>query len=134
MAHPLAKLFTRLDATYFHPHPLTEEEAARIASYDGPDVYLWTEHAYGFLRGWGEGYEEPSLGIAVAPDQQGKGHGRKMMVALHEAARRRGARRIRLRVHPDNYRARQLYESLGYREAGIERGEVVMFIELEGDE
>lgn len=130
MAHVLARLFARLDPTYFHPHPMTKEEAERITSYHGRDVYLWTEHAYGFLRGWDEGHEVPSLGLAVATDQQGKGHGRKMMLALHEAARERGARCIRLRVHPDNSRARRLYESLGYREAGTDREEVVMLLDL----
>lgn len=122
----LARLFARIDPTYFHPHPLTPEEAARIEAYDGPDVYLWTEHAYGFLRGWEEGYEVPSLGIAVATDAQGQGHGRAMMLRLHEAARARGAERIRLRVHPGNQRARRLYDSLGYVESGMDRGEVLM--------
>lgn len=131
MAHSLPRLFARLDPTYFHPHPLTREEAARIASYHGRDIYLWTQHAYGFLRGWDEGFDVPSLGVAVASDQQGRGHGRRMMLALHEAARQRGANRIRLRVHPDNVRACRLYESLGYREAGTERGELVMFLNLE---
>lgn len=130
MAHALDRLFARLDPTYFHPHPLTREEAARISSYDGQDIYLWTEHAYGFLRGWDEGHDVPSLGVAVAIDQEGKGHGHRMMLALHEAARERGAKRIRLRVHPDNSRARRLYDSLGYREAGMERGEVLMLLDL----
>lgn len=109
---------------------MTTEEAERVESYAGRDVYLWTEHAYGFLRGWDDGYDVPSLGIAVATDAQGQGHGRAMMLALHEAARERGAQSIRLRVHPDNTRARQLYESLGYVEAGEERGEMLMLLDL----
>lgn len=130
MAHVLVRLSHRLDPSHFHPHPLTSEEALPIASYDGQDIYIWTEHAYGFLRGWDEGYDVPSLGVAVATDQQGKGHGRQMMLALHDAARKRGATRIRLRVHPDNARARRLYESLGYRDVGMEMGEVLMLLDL----
>ena len=52
------------------------------------------------------------------------------MLRLHEAAWQRGAPKIRLRVHPDNELARRLYESLGYREAGVERDEILMFLEL----
>jgi ribosomal-protein-alanine N-acetyltransferase len=124
----LADLFARLDPSYFHPHPMTPEHAAWVEAYDGQDVYLWTDHAYGFLRGWDEGYAVPSLGIAVATDSQGKGHGRAMMLRLHEEAWKRGAPMIRLRVHPDNVRARRLYESMGYVEAGVERGELLMLL------
>ncbi len=126
----LIQLFDRIDPTFFNPHPLTPAEARRIASYKGQDVYLWNEQAYGFLRGWDDGHEIPSLGIAVAADAQGKGHGKAMMTKLHEAARSRGARRIRLRVNPDNARAKNLYESLGYVRAGKDRGEDVMFKDL----
>lgn len=131
----LAELFAAIDPTYFHPHPLTPEGAADIARYEGRDVYLVLRDegrpvAYGFLRGWDEGYEVPSLGIAVRTDAQGHGFGRALMAQLHDAARKRGARQIRLRVHPDNVPARRLYESLGYQDAGVERGEILMFCEL----
>ena len=134
-ASELAELFAAVDPTYFHPHPLTPECAADIASYKGRDVYLVLRDegrpvAYGFLRGWDEGYAVPSLGIAVRTDAQGRGFGRSMMEQLHDVARERGARQIRLRVHPDNVGARRLYESLGYQDVGVERGEILMFCEL----
>jgi hypothetical protein len=53
-----------------------------------------------------------------------------MMANLHAEARQRGATVLRLRVHPDNVRARHLYESLGYVYAGEERGELVMLVDL----
>ena len=131
----LTELFAQLDQTFFRPHPMTAEEARRIAHYPGRDVYLVHEIdgqavAYGFLRGWDEGYDVPSLGVAVRDDSQGQGYGRSMMLALHSRAEAGGASRIRLRVHPNNARARTLYESLGYREAGMERGEILMFLDL----
>jgi RimJ/RimL family protein N-acetyltransferase len=52
------------------------------------------------------------------------------MLALHRAARERAAAQIRLRVDPDNEPARRLYESLGYVDAGEERGERLLFLEL----
>lgn len=119
----LGQLFERLRKQgverFFHPHPLTEEAAAQRAAYVGKDVYcvlqIGTElTGYGMLRGWDEGFEIPSLGLAVDSRQQGRGHGRRLMEFLHGIARQRGAKRIRLRVYPDNVRAMKLYRSLGY--------------------
>lgn len=86
--------------------------------------------AFGMLRGWEEGFEIPSLGIAVARAHEGRGYGRAMMTALEGLALARGARQIRLRVDPDNGRAQRLYETCGYRAAGIERGEILMLRDL----
>lgn len=61
--------------------------------------------AFGMLRGWQDGYDVPSLGIAVRRDDEGHGYGRTMMDALTQLARGKGATRIRLRVHPDNVKA-----------------------------
>lgn len=42
-----------------------------------------------------------------------------------------GAAVIGLRVHPDNVKARRLYESLGHSCAGDERSELVMLVDME---
>jgi ribosomal-protein-alanine N-acetyltransferase len=107
----------------FHPHPFDAAEAQRRAAYTGRDEYHIAAHgstivAYGMLRGWDDGYEIPSLGIAVHARWQGLGIGRRMMEHLHRVARARGARFVRLRVYPDNEAAIRLYESLGYDFAG----------------
>ncbi len=134
-AEALGQLLPRIDPTYFRPHAMTAEHAALIADLEGKDLYLLGSVgdeavAYGMLRGWDEGFEVPSLGVGVRRDALRQGYGRAMMLALHEAARRRGATRVRLRVHPENVAARALYGSLGYREAGIERAETLMILEL----
>lgn len=135
-APALADFFAALaDAPYFHPHDFDAEAARRIAAYQGSDVYLVGLRdgrvlTYGMLRGWDEGYDIPSLGIAVRPGQRGNGLGRAMMVALHEVARTRGTETVRLRVHPENVVAHKLYVSLGYQEAGPERGETLMLLDL----
>ena len=135
-AQALTEVFSDIDETFFRPHPFTRDEARRIASYVGRDVHaLLIERerpvAYGMLRGWEEGYPIPSLGIAVRTDCQGRGLGRLMMAHLDAEAGRRGATVVRLRVHPDNVRARLLYESLGYAYAGEDRGELIMLVDLE---
>jgi GNAT superfamily N-acetyltransferase len=133
----LGDLFEALrpDERQFHPHPLTRGEAERLARYDGPDVYAAVVDSgcavgYGLLRGWEEGYEVPSLGIAVHPEARGLGVAGTLMGYLHAAARERGARRVRLRVYPDNEPARRLYDRLGYRFDGQEDGQLVGYLEL----
>lgn len=121
--------------TYFHPHPLTDEEARRRCYYVGRDLYYVLAAGkqilgYGMLRGWDEGYERPSLGIVVHPAMRGQGLGRTLMSFLHAAARLRGARQIRLKVFPDNASAVRLYRSLGYEFSDEEAGQLVGVLSL----
>ena len=123
LAGPLGEFFERLraagDERQFHPHPLDRAEADRRTRYDGRDLYyvLMDEArviGYGMLRGWDEGYDIPSLGIAVHPDERGKGLSRLIMLFLHAAAKRRGAGTVRLTVTADNAAALRLYREIGY--------------------
>lgn len=119
----------------FHPHPLTADEAARRCSYAGRDLYYVLVDGgqvlgYGMLRGWDEGYDVPSLGIALHPSERGRGLGKAFMHFLHAAAKRRGAVRVRLRVYPHNTRAVRLYQQLGYRFDSEEGGQLVGFLQL----
>lgn len=137
-AELLAEVFAEIDQTFFRPHPFTSRQAQRIASRSGDDVYALLlmdgrPVGYGMLRGWDEGYETPSLGIAIRTPEHRRGYGRALMHELHGEARRRGADRVRLRVHERNEPARHLYESLGYRYQGMERGELVMILDLDGN-
>lgn len=62
-------------------------------------------------------------GVAVDPGLQGLGVGRALMDGVHVEARRRGARKLSLRVLADNEAARRLYERAGYEVEGVLRGE-----------
>jgi len=139
VATALAELFAALrasgDERHFHPHPLDDETARAVAGRSTKDLYYVAIDddralAYAMLRGWDEGYDVPSLGIAVHPDERGTGVARLMMETLHEAARRRGATSIRLKVYLDNEAAIRLYRSLGYMFDGEEDGQVVGRLEL----
>ena len=140
-ATPLAEFFARIAAdpvsSHFHPHPFTTTEADRICNHSGQDRYLALRVddrflAYGMLRGWDEGYAVPSLGIYVAPELRGSGAARLMMEHLHLTARLSGAKRIRLKVYPDNLPAHRLYVSLGYQfpDPAGQEGQLVGFIEV----
>lgn len=137
----LAEFFAALveagDDERFHPHPFTPAAAAERVRYHGKDVYcvaIAGERVlgYGMLRGWDEGYEVPSLGIAIHPAARGLGLGRALMLYLHAEARRRGAPRIRLKVYPENTVAVELYRSLGYEFSAVEQEQLVGFKSLAG--
>ena len=118
----LIRFYTSIEAdqAYFHPHPFSEEYASQLIHYNGKDLYYVITNSdkmitgYGMLRGWDEGYKIPSLGIIVHPDWRGKGLGYLLMLFLHQAAKARGAEKIRLKVYPDNTQAVHVYQKLGY--------------------
>ncbi|MFC5220386.1 GNAT family N-acetyltransferase [Streptomyces coerulescens] len=58
-------------------------------------------------------------GLAVADEARGHGVGRALIRAAVEEARRRGARRLTLRVLGHNTPARKLYESEGFVVEGV---------------
>lgn len=136
----LAELFAVIAADpgsrRFHPHPFTALEAAHICGYRRDDRYLALRtderfFAYGFLRGWDDGFSVPSLGIYVAPELRGSGAPRLLMEHLHLLARLSGAKQIRLKVYPDNLSAHKLYLSLGYRFSDLlEADQLVGTLEL----
>ncbi|HEX7338352.1 MAG TPA: ribosomal protein S18-alanine N-acetyltransferase [Rhodanobacteraceae bacterium] len=71
---------------------------------------------YGVLsHGAGEAHV---LNVCVAPAQQGKGHGRRLLKRLLDTARWYGVERVFLEVRPSNTTAQALYESEGFNEVG----------------
>jgi ribosomal protein S18 acetylase RimI-like enzyme len=107
------------DAQFFSPHPTSDAAIDALARNADKDLYCLLVEGesvlgYGLLRGWDEGYEIPSLGIAIHPSARGSGLGKLVMHFLHASASRRGAKKIRLRVRKNNREAVKLYEDLGY--------------------
>jgi ribosomal protein S18 acetylase RimI-like enzyme len=62
-------------------------------------------------------------GLAVDPELQGRGVGRALVEAAVAEARRRGARRLTLRVLGPNVAARRLYDACGFVVEGVLRCE-----------
>jgi ribosomal protein S18 acetylase RimI-like enzyme len=58
-------------------------------------------------------------GLAVDPDHQGTGLGRRLVEAAKSEAARRGARKLTLRVLAPNASARRLYESCGFHVVAV---------------
>lgn len=96
-------LLTRSRATTF-----VIEERDRIA---GSACVLWRKaHQGGRL-----------YNIAIDPDYQGIGLGKKLLNECELEAARRSCRVMTLEVREDNARARAMYETLGYRVVGSVR-------------
>jgi ribosomal protein S18 acetylase RimI-like enzyme len=62
-------------------------------------------------------------GLAVDPDRQRLGIGRQLVAAAVAVARKRGARKLTLRVLGHNTTARRIYEQCGFVVEGVLRGE-----------
>ncbi|MFC5570468.1 ribosomal protein S18-alanine N-acetyltransferase [Lysobacter yangpyeongensis] len=58
------------------------------------------------------------LNICVAPELQGRGHGRRLLHALLKLARSRNVARVFLEVRPSNANAIALYHDEGFNEIG----------------
>lgn len=132
-------LFARIaldpGAARFHPHPFGRDDALRACNYPGRDIYAGAflngaMVGYGMLRGWDEGFSVPALGIYLAPEARGNGLGRRFMDALHAMAVENGARRVMLKVYPDNRAAVALYQRIGYVFDDRSQGQLVGHIDL----
>jgi [ribosomal protein S18]-alanine N-acetyltransferase len=107
------------EAGLFAPHARDETTLRQLATQHRRDVYcLLVEDrhvlGYGLLRGWDQGYDIPSLGIAIHPQARSSGLGRLLMEYLELMAARRGASHVRLRVLRTNAKAIRMYGARGY--------------------
>jgi ribosomal protein S18 acetylase RimI-like enzyme len=99
----------------------TRPENALVAEREGGVVgYVKIEHPTELAA---SDHVWAITGLAVDPHVQGGGAGRALMEAVIDEARRRGGRRLTLRVFAANDRARRLYERLGFEVEGVLRGE-----------
>jgi ribosomal protein S18 acetylase RimI-like enzyme len=105
--------------------PFFDEEAR-------PEDFLVAEHD-GVVAGYArlaDGFGIPAHrhvrvigGLAVDPDRRRLGIARRLVDAAVAEARRRGARRVTLRVLGHNTAARRVYEQCGFVVEGVLRGE-----------
>lgn len=77
-----------------------------------------TEPAAGFFLSRTGVEEEELLLLAVVPDQRGKGLGRRLLSAMAEGARQRGALRLLLEMRRGNP-AEVLYSNFGFTPIGM---------------
>jgi len=76
----------------------------------------------GYCGGWCVPPEFQLMNLAVAPRFRGKGTAKAMMGEILRGALKRVCTRAWLEVREENRVARRLYESLGFKYAGLRRG------------
>ena len=138
LADFFAKLVESGSNKTFHPHPFDQKTAKEIAlrSNHTQDLYYVMDLGfdkvigYGMLRGWDEGYDIPSLGIAIHPDYRGMKLALMFMDFLHTASRLRGSTKIMLSVYRHNTVAKTLYEKLGYKFTELRETELRGYYDL----
>jgi len=101
------------------PRPWSADEFSALQA--GAHVFACTREG-GFALGRAIAGEAELLTIAVSPESQGRGIGRKLLECFEDAARRRGATRAFLEVSEANHPAIALYRACGYGEAGRRTG------------
>jgi ribosomal-protein-alanine N-acetyltransferase len=84
------------------------------------------------LRGWDAGYAIPSYGVWIGQDFQRRGLALKTLQDAVIVARSRKAKFIMLKVHPENLRAKGIYEEFGFKQQGTDEknNNLVYYYEL----
>ncbi len=110
---------------------------------------MWVQEQDEAIVGYGvlsiAAQEAHVLNLCTAPGSEGRGLGRRMLLALLRIARSHGAQRVFLEVRPSNPRAIALYERNGFNEIGRRpryypaagngrEDAIVMAMELVGDD
>jgi len=75
----------------------------------------------GFAIGWTIGDQAELGNIAVEPRDRGQGTGKRLVEAVLERVRARGARECFLEVRESNTTARELYDRFGFQQVGRRR-------------
>lgn len=105
------------------PNPWPAEVfAGELASHDRVYVVAEDDAVVGFGGVVVAGEEAHVTNVLVDPAHRRRGIGRKLMVALIEAAVARGARHLRLEVRSENDPALKLYGDLGLVPVGVRPG------------
>lgn len=93
------------------------EELAGVLARD-PDLLLVLEHEGALVAavmGTFDGRRGWVNRLAVHPDHQGRGLGRRLLAEVEDRLRAKGCRKVNLLVEPDNAAVAGFYERLGYR-------------------
>jgi ribosomal protein S18 acetylase RimI-like enzyme len=100
-----------------------EEWDAEVAKHAPPNAMLVAIDEADWLVGFAAVHpaEGEMFLLFVHPDHAGRGVGRALLAAAHEALRSAGCREAFLYTHEQNERAIAVYEAAGYRRDGTVR-------------
>ena len=69
---------------------------------------------FGMIRGWDEKWDDKCLGVFISKEMRGLGFGEALCKELIRAGKNRGLDKLRIHVSPENTRALNLYNKLGF--------------------
>ena len=122
---------------FFSPFAFEEKNIGRLLRERDQDVWVgieWQNNLIGFfmLRGWDAGYEVPAYGVLIAEDFNGYGFASLSLKIAKAIAKLRRVPRLMLKVHPENVRARQVFEHAKFKLTGVdaESGNLIYHFDL----
>ncbi len=100
---------------FFDPFNFDRETITSLLVKRSRDVFMgiyWQAELKGFfmLRGWDEGFDVPAYGVLIDERYSGYALAQLSLRMAKSICKLRGAKRMLLKVHPDNKAARTLYE------------------------
>ncbi|XAW89213.1 ribosomal protein S18-alanine N-acetyltransferase [Vibrio sp. CDRSL-10 TSBA] len=100
-----------------HSHPWSQTMIGDVASRGAcHQVMLVEQQVVGYFYAQNIVGEVTLLNVAVAPEQQGQGYGRRLVEYFLEMCEQAGAESAWLEVRDSNQRAYQLYCQLGFND------------------
>jgi ribosomal protein S18 acetylase RimI-like enzyme len=109
---------------YFQPFDFQTTSIRKILETAEKDIFLGVklqsesnQELVGFymLRGLDEGYDEPMYGVFISNKYMSKGIARLTIQHAECLCKMNSYKRLLLKVHLENPRAKRLYESLGFK-------------------
>ncbi len=120
---------------HFKPFSFSAEEIKKrflSAKADRYWILNFGNELAGFfmLRGFDEGYEIPSFGVVISKPWSGKGLSALALQYSISWCKANGIAKLMLKVHPDNSRAKEIYERFGFEKVKIDPKNANMVYEL----
>jgi len=111
---------------YFTPFSFDEVSIKKMIDSAVRDKYFGifiSDNLAGFymLRGFDEGYEVPSYGVWISDKYSRMGLSTLTLQHAITFCRINSIKKIMLKVHPENVVAKNIYESFGFKEEGIDQ-------------
>ncbi len=110
---------------YFIPFSFDFETILKILSNAVNDqyygIYIETK-LVGFymLRGLDDGYEIPSYGVWIAKEFSSNGLSKLTLQHAISFCKINRIKKLMLKVHPENFKAKKVYEDFGFTQVGID--------------
>lgn len=123
-----APVIAALQNDVFPREPWSQRSVAALVGGPGAIAFIATGRDLGEVMPLGFALarvaadEAEILTLGVLADVRGRGIGRRLVEAVADKARARGAARLHLEVAAGNAAARRLYDGLGFAEAGRRPG------------